>query len=94
MVDLVRIYGAPRRIELAVQVENIGGPASFVKVIDILGNDRNVEMSFQFGKRSVRIIWLNLMKLPLALVVKIKDELWIRRPSLRCSDLLNSISFP
>ena len=68
--DDARISRRAGLSNFAVQVEYLRAAGPLMKVVDVLGDDVNVEQFFQAGQREVAFVGSGLDDLPTALVVE------------------------
>ncbi len=80
--------------KLPVQVENMRRTRPFVQIVDILGDDPDVEIAFQTGNRPVGGVRLGLEHFGTPLVVETDDAPTIEIKRFGNADLLDPVIPP
>ena len=88
------IAGRAGLADFAVQVKHLRAAGPLVQVVNVLGDDVNVEQLFETGQREVTFVGTGLDDLPTALVVKFQDELRMGGEAFWRCDFLNTMAFP
>ena len=67
---------------------------AFVKVVDVLRNDRNTEVFFQLSQNEVTVVGLHFVQLQSTLVVELGNKIRVALPSLRGCNVFNAVLLP
>src|SRR5690606_32918634 len=67
---------------------------AFVQIINVLGDNLNLEIIFQFNQVFMSCIGSYLKELPASLIVKIMDQIGVAYESFRCGYIIHIVTFP
>ena len=92
--DDAGISGRAGLADFAVQVKHLRAIGPLVQVVNVLGDDVNLEQLFETGQREVTFVGSGIDDLPTALVVEFQDELRMGGEAFWRCYFLNAMAFP
>lgn len=77
-----------------MKVNDVRRTSSFVKIVDVLRNNSDIEVFFELGENIMPAIRFYFVSTLSSLVIEIKDHCRILRPSFGRCYILDTMSFP
>ena len=75
-------------------MDHIAASCLFMQVIDILCNDMNVKVLFQFSQSDMSCVRLGVEQFPASLVVEVEDQFWVGSKAFGGCYIFHPVFFP
>ena len=77
-----------------MEMKDAGRAGTLMQVINILGDNSDLEVFLQFGQNLVRAIGLHFERFFPALIVELQDQPGVSSPCVRTRHILHPMTFP